>query len=75
MRQAAPVLNAAKQQCLSVWQPHGSGIEDAVDWIGPILPAENWIAGMPGEERKIATSSRLGHLSAFRHKKRRLIDG
>ena len=50
MRQAAPVFDAAKQQSISVGQDHGPSVEDAVNRIWPVFPAEDRIAGMTGEE-------------------------
>lgn len=49
MRQTTFVFNAAKQQSVSIGQTHGSGIEDAVYGIRPIVAVEDGIAGMARE--------------------------
>jgi hypothetical protein len=51
VRQAAPVFDPAKQQRVTVVQTNGAGVENAVDRIRPILPAENWVGRMALEER------------------------
>src|ERR1039458_2986128 len=45
MRQPAPVFYAAQKQSIAVGQPHRARIENAVDRIGPVIPAQNWISG------------------------------
>ncbi len=57
MRQAAPVFHAAKQQRISVWQPYSPGVEDAVDRIGPVVPAQDRIAGIAREQGMSAHGS------------------
>jgi hypothetical protein len=54
VRQAAPIFDAAKQQSVTVVQPNGTSVEDAVDRIRPIFAAENWVGGMAEEERVLA---------------------
>ena len=63
MRQAGPVFNAAKQQSVSVGQRHGPGVEDTVDRIGPVFPAEDRIAGIAREQRMVGTWSRIAGCS------------
>jgi hypothetical protein len=55
VRQAGPVFNAAQQQRISVGQRNSRRIEDAVDGIGPILSAENRVAGLTLEQGTIYT--------------------
>jgi len=51
MRQSPPVFHAAKQQGISVGQPCRARIEDTVDRVGPILPAEDRIRRMTYKQR------------------------
>lgn len=53
MRQAAAIFNAAKQESIPVGKPYGSGIEDAVNWIRPVIPAKERIAWMTRKQRRI----------------------
>src|SRR6185437_14298052 len=48
----APVFHTAQQQRVAVSQTYSAGIEDAVDCVGPVIPAENRIFGMTSEQRE-----------------------
>lgn len=43
MRQTAPILHAAEQQRLAILQADGRRIEDAIDAVRPVAPAEDGI--------------------------------
>ena len=57
MREAAPVFYATEEQGVAVREQRDAGVKDAVDWIGPVLAAEDGIAGMAGKEGYIYVSS------------------
>ncbi len=57
VRQATPIFDATQQQRVSVVQTNDTGVEDAVDRIGPVLAAENRVGGMAEEERVLAVKS------------------
>jgi hypothetical protein len=47
MRQSAPIFNPAKQQGSSIRQQRRTGVEHAIDGVGPIPTGQDWISGMP----------------------------
>ncbi len=53
MRQAAPVFNAAKKQCISIRQRYNSRVQDAVDRVWPVFTGKNGIAGISSEQGKV----------------------
>ena len=56
VRQATSGLQRGTAAVFSVSQPHSSRVEDAVDRIGPVFPAENRIAGISREQGQIRCS-------------------
>ena len=57
MRQPSPIFDAAEQQGLSIGQPNGSCVEDTVDGIGPIVPAEDRVKAMADKQWNVG----VGH--------------
>jgi hypothetical protein len=44
MGQPATILNAAEQQRFAIFQANRRRVEDAVDGVGPVSPAEQGIS-------------------------------
>ena len=57
MRQSAFVFNAAQEQGISILQLYGPCVQNAVDGIGPVLPAEKRIAGRTHKQGMIGACS------------------
>jgi hypothetical protein len=49
--EAAPVLNAAKEERIAIVKANRRCVKNAVDRAWPVFAAENGIGGMTGEER------------------------
>ena len=63
MRKATSAFDTAQEQCVTIGQPYGAGIEDTVDRIRPVVPAENGISRVA---RKKLTIVAWFHCSLFR---------
>jgi len=66
--QASPIFNATEQQCISIGQFCYAGIEDAVNWIGPVVLRKDWIARITSEQRKpsMRLNMRFGGAAVWR---------
>ena len=51
VRHSGTVFHATEQECVSVLEQRRTCIEDAVDWIRPVLSSQNGIATISSEER------------------------
>jgi hypothetical protein len=73
MREAAPVFDPAKQQCVSVGEPSCAGVEHAVDGIWPVLAAEEGIGRVTSEQRALGEQIQafLFDVGVFRCSQRR----
>ena len=62
MRKAAPVFHAAQQQSVSIAQQHGASVQNAVDPVRPLFPAENGVIGIAIKEKVLGNSLLMGLL-------------
>ena len=57
VRYASAVFDPAQQECVSVLEQRRASIENAVDWIRPVLSSQNGISAISREKRYFRAAS------------------